>query len=48
MRESRAQLYVWTDLGQNQYLLAEIIWGMYCAAVVESVASKPAPFKKKL
>ena len=33
--------------GAEPVLLAEMIWGMYLAAVVESVASKPAPFKNR-
>jgi hypothetical protein len=48
MRESRTQLCVWPDLGPYKCFLAELIWGIYFAAVVETVASKSAPFTKKL
>jgi hypothetical protein len=45
MHGSRGQLYVRTELVQNWYPLAEMIWRTYVAAVVESVAPKPARFK---
>jgi hypothetical protein len=47
VRESRTQLCVWTDLGENSYLLPEMISAIYFAVVAERVAAKPSPFNNQ-